>query len=389
MGKTVFTRSTYRTARASAGVTSERNVTKRAEQRARETGKLDELVDPAGFGVVRLSLPRVEQKEDLWEMLVGCPLPIETRLDTTSSMGGELDVAMKVLPDAFEAWSKVTEGYDVHCCTGIFGDRGDRFILCRPQFEMQADKIVKQMSLVVPERGGGDIPEDPDYGIFGGAYCCRHYINRIGLKGYDFTVTDAPGRGMLTIANLMRVFGHDVWAMLKKNGFDQFVEEDDKGNCSCSQTSFDLGDVWSALLDRAHAFVLQVGRERDTKAFWKPIVGHGRLVQLPDTKFLPHVQAAIIGLTEGTLLLNDVEDFMVSFNMDKDTAKRVAASLVDIPIGAQAQLPNFDDRPMKGDMFDGKPDVWKDGNLWPSQRAAEVEEEPVAVAEDEETDDWL
>ena len=136
MGREVFTRSTYKAVKADKGV-GEREVTKRAEQRAKSTGKLDPLVDPSGFGVIRLSLPRVEQKDDIWEMLVGCPVPVETRVDTTGSMGGNVDVAMRVLPDAFESMSEVLGGYDIHIATGIFGDVSDMFPLCRPQCERE------------------------------------------------------------------------------------------------------------------------------------------------------------------------------------------------------------------------------------------------------------
>jgi hypothetical protein len=386
MGKTVFTRSLYSSARAAEGVTSDRAVTRRAEQKAKSTGKLEPLVDPAGFGVIRLSLPRVEERSDgKWEMLVGCPMPIETRVDTTGSMGGNVDVAMRVLPDAFESFAKVLEGYDPHVATGIFGDvYADQFALCRPQFEMQADKIVKQLTLMVPEKNGGDGEEDPEFGIFAGAYFCRHYINRIGLKGYDFTVTDAPTHGRVGPNELEKVFGDKVWEKLEENGHQL-----KKGG------TFDLSDIFSSLLDRAHAFVLLV--EGQARSYWVSQVGKNRVVNLPDTEYLPHVQAAIIGLTEGTLLLNDVAAFLQKIgNMNESQAKRTAETMVDIPIGAQSQLPNFEKRPMKGDLFDGKPDVWKDENLWPSQRAGESDTDAlresvtdyVAGGEKEE-DDWL
>jgi hypothetical protein len=377
MGDKTFTRSLYKASKTSRSVGTS-DVTRAAAQKAISTGKLDQLVDPSGFGVTRLSLPRVEeQKDGLFKMLVGCPMPVETRVDTTGSMGGNVDVAMRVLPDAFESWTQVLEGYDIHCATGIFGDVSDNFPLCRPQFEMQADKIVHQLTLMVPEKDGGDTPEDPDIGIFGGAYLCRHYANRLGLKGYDFTVTDAPGRGRVDEKQLIRVFGEEVFEKIEQN--EHRLQR---------QGIYNLADIWSALLDRAHAFVLQVGRSPGTTAFWKEHIGKERLVRLPDTEFLPYVQAVIIGLTEGTLLLNDAADFLQQFNLSKVHIDSIVESVVDIPIAAQSQLANYGRRPMKGDLFDGKPDVWKDEHLWPVKKAEEVAaDEP--VSEKSEEDGWL
>ncbi len=380
MGREIFTRSLYRMAKTSFDV-GEKDVTAKSYSQAYSTGKLDPLVDPAGFGVIRLSLPRVEQISNgsKYRLTVGTPLPIETRVDTTGSMGDNVDIAMRVLPDAFESWTEVLEGYDIQVATGIFGDHKDRFPLCRPQFEMEAAKIVKQLTLMVPERQGHDTPEDPDIGIFGGAYLTRAYINRIGLKGYDFTVTDAPGRGMIDQKQLKRVFGQDVFEKVKQNGH-KFNENN----------TIDLKDVWVDLLDRAHAFVLLV--ESSYKRFWIEHVGKDRVVVLPNTEVLPQVQAAIIGLTEGSLLPTDMSSFLkkVISNYSSREIDSICESLINIPIGAQAKLPNFGKCPKKGDIFVGKPDVWDDTNLWPEEQSEEqLVHSEENTDEPTEKDDWL
>lgn len=371
MGERVFSRDLYVSAVKKAGLADGAHVTKRAEQQALNTGKLEPLVDPSAFGVIRLSLPRVEDVGNgQWKMLVGTPMPIETRVDTTGSMGGNVDIAMRVLPNAFDALTEVLEGYDIHVATGIFGDMRDRFPLCRPQFEMQADKIVNQLSLMVPERQGHDTPEDPDIGIFGGAYLCRHYINNIGLKGYDFTVTDAPGRGIVGERELIRVFGDDVFSKIEKNGF--------KANKS---GSYDLKDIWSDLLKRAHAFVVLIKPAVSTLRFWYDHVGNDRVVSLDKTENLPYLQAAIIGLTEGTLLVTGVKEFLRGFNLNCLEIDSIANSVVGIPIAAQKILLNYGKKPMKGDIFDGKPDVWENKHIWP------VASEKTEVVIDE-NDEW-
>jgi len=350
MGRETFTRTAYKRAAASF-VPKKGPATAKAEQQARETGKLNPLVDPAGYGVIRRSLPRFEQRGDgLWVLTVGTPVPNETRVDTTGSMGGNVDVAISVLPSAFELCSSVLLGCDLQVATGIFGDVCDRFVLCRPQFEMEAGKIVEQLTLMVPERKGGDTPEDPHYGLFGAAYLTAAYIAKIGLKGYDFTVSDAPARDRLDERQLLRIFGDEVFAKVEENG--QQINSHDLPTTA---------DVVHDLLKIAHAFFLQVGDEEETEKFWKKVFGKDRVVILPGTELLPQVQAAIIGLTEGTLELSDAEDFLRKGNVSKEDAKRIVRSVANIPIGAQAALPNFNKRPQKGDLFREKTDLWPIG----------------------------
>lgn len=380
MGRDVFTRAVYASARSEYGLgdIGSKHTTKRAEQQATSSGKLEPLVDPSGFGVIRLSLPRVEKKDDgRYEMLVGTPMPIETRVDTTGSMGGNVDIALDVLPEAFDCWSRVLGGYDIQVATGIFGDVCDRFPLCRPQFEMDADKIVQQLSLMVPERSGGDAAEDPDLGIFGAAYLTRAYINRLGFKRYDFTVTDTPGRGCVSEDNLTRVFGSNVFEKASENG-----------HSITTKSTISLVDIWEDLLNNAHAFVLLVGSSYSARSFWDNNVGKSRVINLPSTKLLPQVQAVIIGITEGTLMLNDVPDFLREFNVNNVDIDKICDSMVDLPFGVQAQHQSYHKMPKKGDLFDGKPDVWEDKNLWPSE--SQVEQSVVATDEEDDwkEDDW-
>lgn len=347
MGRGRFSREAY-VSMVESIVPKEGPVTRRAEQLAHETGKLHPLVDPQGFGVIRRSLPRFEQRpDDLWVLTVGTPMPVETRVDTTGSMGDNVDIAVRALPDAFELCGSVLPGYDLQIATGIFADVSDRFILCRPQFEMEAEKIVEQLTLMVPERHGGDTPEDPHYGLFGAAYLVAAYINRIGLMGYDFTVSDAPARDQLDERQLRRVFGDEVFDRVAENGYTLDLRD--------LPTTV---DVVQDLLKRAHAFFLQVGHDRETTEFWTRIFGPERVVVLPSTELLPQVQATIIGLTEGTLGLDEVQPFLRKHNVSQADATRIVRSVANIPIGVQAALPNYSRRPQKGDVFRTKTDLW-------------------------------
>lgn len=347
MGRRTFSREVY-TKSVSRLTPKEGPVTARAERQARVTGKLNPLVDPQGFGVIRRSLPRFEQQTGgLWLLTVGTPMSKETRVDTTGSMGGNVDIALRVLPQSYELCSGVLTGYDLQIATGIFGDVIDQFVLCRPQFEMEADKIVQQLTLMVPERGGGDEPEDPHYGLFGAAYLTDRWLNRIGLLGYDFTVSDATAHDALDERTLRRVFGDEVFDKVAENGHQ------------ITQRSLPtLEELVRDLLKQAHAFFLQVGDHPHTTTFWTRIFGPDRVVVLPDTELLPHVESVIIGLTEGTLDLRSIPGYLETHNVDGKAAERIVRSVSNIPIGAQASRPNFSKRPKAGDLFKEKTDLW-------------------------------
>jgi hypothetical protein len=117
-------------------------------------------------------------------------------------------------------------------------------------------------------------------------------------------------------------------------------------------------EIVQDLLRRAHAFFLQVGVDSRVTEFWTEVFGPNRVIQLPATEVAPQVQAAIIGLTEGTLDLERVPAFLKHANVGAADAKQIARSVANIPIGAQAALPNFGKRPQKGDLFKKKTDLW-------------------------------
>lgn len=346
MGRRTFNTTTY--AAATLHVPT-RDVTRAAEVEFRDTGKLDPLVDPAGFGLIRQSLMRFEEQADgTYVVTIGTPRAVETRLDTTGSMGHFVDVAMRNLKDLYLLTQGMLPGRDLQIATGIFGDCIDRVVLCRPQFEMEPAKIVNQLTLMTPQRGGGgNGGEDPHYGLFGGAYLTDTYSNWIGLRDYDFTVTDEPARDRLDERQLIRIFGEDVFDKATENGYE-----------ISRRYLPDTKEVVDTLLKRTHGFVLSVGDRYDAVRFWKRMYGPERVIVLPDINYLPHAQAVIVGLTEGTLSLEEVEGFLAEHKVPSLAARALMRSVVNIPIGAQTVLPNFDRQPVAGDVFRKKTDLW-------------------------------
>ena len=335
---------------------SKGSATHEGEQRHKEGLGLHELVDPKGFGVIRRSISWLEPKDDKFILFRGTAMLEETRLDTTGSMGGNVEIAMEVLPKTYNLLARGPRAalgrYDVQMITAIFGDVTDNYILCRSQAEFD-ERIAKQMTYMVPEKDGGDFTEDPQYGLFGAAYLTSATIKQLGLKSYDFTITDADARDKVSLENLIRVFGDKVMEKVKENGFSI-----DKNNLPCTK------EIVRDLLKTAHAFLLVApnrsgGYNAETIEYWNGIFGQERVILIPKVELLPEMKATIIGLTEGTLELSTVESFLVEeAKLSQSRAAQIKRAVAGIPIGAQMMLPNFNKIPRIGDIFAKKGDLW-------------------------------
>jgi hypothetical protein len=338
-----------------------KSATHAGEQRHKEGRGLHELVDPKGNGVIRVSKSWYEPNADgTFYLLRGTAMLEETRLDTTGSMGRNVEVAMRVLPRTFgllaEGPKAILGRYDTQMITAIFADTTDNYVLCRSQAETD-ERIAEQMTYMVPEGDGGDWTEDPQYGLFGAAYLTYATIKKLGLKSYDFTITDADARNHVHIGKLERVFGPDVIAKVIENGHSI-----DPKNLPSTK------EIVSDLIKTTHAFVLLVGNEAAN--YWNDIFGPERVVIIPSVEYLPEVKAVIIGLTEGVLELSTVEDYLTKeAKLSQSEASKIKRAVAGIPIGAQVMLENFDKIPLIGDIFETKED------LWPIKKANEIEPE--------------
>lgn len=353
MGHNTFSVESYRQARKLYDVTDDANVTRKAEEKARRTGQLSEIVDPA-INPIRFSKIRLDPHQKKWIVTVGCPMDIEVSCDTTGSMGGEVDTEMATLPQLYEAVSQVLPGYDPQLCLGIFGDCEDRFVMCRPQFEMEAEKIVNYLKEMAPQRGGaGNDGEDPQYAMFARAYLTDAYTNHIGLKGYHFIVTDEPCHRSLTKDQLKRVFGDEIF---------------DKELKSFSKNIPSLETMVKELKSKTHQFVLVLRdcRPSNTIDRWRKLCGEKSVIVIDTTRQLPKVISAIIGLTEGTLDITDLKE-----HLGDEGNARLISQLSCIDIGAQAMLRHNLPHPVPkaDDIFLHKEDIW------PIQPGETVEED--------------
>lgn len=351
MGGQRFTISSYQRARQDYGVSDYSGVTHVAEESARRTGKLSEIVDP-GINPIRQSKIRLDPHNGKWVSTVGCPMDIEVSCDTTGSMGSEVDKEMHVLPNLYEAVAKVLPGYDPQLCLGIFGDCEDRFVMCRPQFEMEAPKIVNYLKEMAPQRGGaGNGGEDPQYAMFARAYLTDAYTNKLGLKGYHFIITDEPYHDSISVGQLKRIFG------------DQIFENELKEMPEIPTVK----DVVAELKKKTHQFVLVIpeggyGNNHTTNC-WKRLCGSGSVIEINSTNQLPEVISTIIGLTEGTIDITDISERV-------DT--KIAVQLSRIDIGAQLRLRHKLKHPVPkaGDIFINKDDIWPSDKTDDDENAA-------------------
>ncbi len=361
MGDIPFTEYAYDRATSSHGISfskrseggrkASKRVTEEAERQSISTGKLDPAVDPAVM-VIRRSLPRFKEVGGGYVLTMGWPMNIESTCDTTGSMGNNANIAMEVLPETYGMVSKVLPGYDPQFALGIFGDVCDNFVINRPQFEMQADKIVDYVTKLVPEGNGGDDPEDPQYAMFGAAYLTDASTNRLGIKGYHFVITDAGLHGRLDPNVIERIYGKDVWKDLADNGFPEIT-----------RTNLpDMDELMKALNQRVHAFFIGVRR---TSSAWYDLYDDGHRIEIRDTRCLPQVEAAIIGLTEGTLEPIDIEKFLKDNQVSDVNIRYALPGLKLVPFAVQRMLEKASGHkiPQKGDIFATKQDIVPIGHV--------------------------
>ncbi len=363
MGDRIFTRDTYDTATSTIDFN---HATSAGEQYVRQYGQLDPVVDPKTVPIHRSLLRFMPTEDGKWKVSVGCPVNVESILDTTGSMGGNVNIAMKVLPDTFDLCAEMLPGMDLQLSIGIFGDYQDDFILCRPQFEMEAEKIVDYMSRMNPEhRGNGNGGEDPIYGIFAAAYLTDAYLNRIGLKGYHFVTTDEPTHD-INSREMERVFGENVWDEIAANGHPEVTKYGFPDNQS----------IVAELYKKTHAFVIICDSRGKTLRSWEALYGKDHVIEIYDTYCLPQIQAAIIGLTEGVLQPIDVEGYLRDHEVNDRNIEAAMPGLLRIKFAAQCGLKEASPYriPKKGDIFVNKSDLQPTGEVLPTTEEDDGEE---------------
>lgn len=339
------------------------SATYEGEQRARQGKGLDPLVDPKKFDVIRMSNNLLVPEGDGFSLKFGVAMPVETDIDTTGSMGGNVEIAFRVQPKVqnllIQGKDAVLKRYHTQIATGVVQDRQDRFPYQRSQFEPD-NEVEAQMALLNPEKDGGDSIEDYQLGLFAAAYLSKTSITNYGLRGYYFSVGDERGRDLFEQEVLERVFGPTVL---------------EKAFGKSTATLPSVKEAVAEALSKWHIFFLQVGDKSDVTSWWRGLIGKERIVRLPKTEDLAEVQACIIGLTEGVLDARSAVSFLKEANVSAGEAQRIVDACLGIPLGLQKTLPNFDKIPMAGAKFANREDIW------PGTKGAGKLKKSVAVSE--------
>lgn len=321
------------------------------EQRARQGKGLDSLVDPKERGVIREAKNLLVPVGGRFELKFGIAMPVKSDIDTTGSMGGNVDIAFKVQPKVqnllVQGRNAVLKRYHTQIATGAIQDEVDQFPYEISQFEPD-NEVERQMGLLVPEREGGDTPEEYQIGLFSTGYLTRSSISKYGLRGYYFAIGDVWGHDSIEERLLLRVFGPRVF---------EFAF----GNKPQSMPS--VREVAQKCLQDWHVFFLRVGTDQMAGQWWSRIIGEERIVQLPRTENLAEVQAVIIGLTEGTLDLQNAVDFLREARISNAEARRIVEACAGIPIGLQKTFANFEKIPQAGALFANRGDIWPIGTV--------------------------
>src|SRR3989344_9106985 len=146
------------------------------EERVRQGKGLDSLVDPKERGVIRMSNNLLVPEGDRFVLKFGVAMPVKTDIDTTGSMGGNVNIAFRVQPKVqnllIQGKSAVLSRYHTQMATGIIQDEQDSYAYMISQFEPD-NEVERQMGLLVPERSGGDEPEEYQLGLISTAYLTK------------------------------------------------------------------------------------------------------------------------------------------------------------------------------------------------------------------------
>jgi hypothetical protein len=349
MGQDTLSDAAYRKVADDAQVAG--SATHVGQERRKKGLGLDPLVDPASFGVTRRSLCRFVESGDNFIMPNGVAMSIESLLDGTGSMGSDnISVALDKLKLAYDLLSKrALSRYDLQLATTMFGDTEDDRVVQRSQFEMDV-KIAQQITLfdLASFDGHGNYKENPEYAIFGATFLTDADIWRYGLGNYHCALSDESIVHYLDPGQIERIYGKEVWERVRENGHDV-----DRNNLPTTP------EMLQILLKRTHAFFFLFKENyKGVRKSWTECYGRERVIDIPRTALFPFFEAAVMGLTEGVVDLQTMEDFLREASVSESDARVIKHAVAHIPIGEQVKLPNFTKIPLKGSVFAKKRDLW-------------------------------
>ena len=232
-------------------------------------------------------------------------------LDVTGSMGRIPEIIVKEKLDKIMSTLIDHDVKDAAVFFGAFGDhntgyRSDAYPLQVGQFESGADELVKCLSSVYIEGGGGGNDME--------SYCLGHFFagkhtsidcyEKRGKKGFLFTIGDEMNHKVFTAAEQIKIFG-----------YEQAEDVTDKQMLEMAQRMY-------------HVFHIHCNETsyRDSPAvlgYWKDLLGE-RLIIMDDYNTVAEIIASTVAV------MNGVSIDTVTSSFDALTAGKVKTALAKV-----------------------------------------------------------
>jgi hypothetical protein len=347
----------------------------KGEKVFRTTGQLDPMVNI--HGERRLSRNAMVREGDQFLLPHGPKLPLLFGVDGTGSMGGNVAKAFYAMEAIDAMLAGVRTRYQTDISFAVLQDVDDRHpVYQMAQFESD-QRIANHVRLLIPDKSGGDEPEDYDLGL---AYVLlateTDIFDFYGLKGYFMIVGDQIGRGAVYPEGVQRHLGHSL------------------------QTTIQTSAICKALLDRWHLFFVQVGSGfnpvlQSVTSWWRQRLGEGRVVTVPEPDFLAEVQAGLVYVSENEQPTEKgLVDFLLAgganIRIDDQGACEVWRWLqaAQPHFGAQARLSGHSDLPKPGDIFAHYRHPWPIGHPREGENVTPDDTETPAPSGESDKIEW-
>lgn len=344
---------TFNTAKFAATVEDMRakreSVHEAGERVYRATGKMDPLVGVCE--ATRRSRNAFVKSDDGTYMLIkGLKLPMFFGTDGTGSFGKQVALLFQAMPIVDQMLAFLRENFQTDISFGVMQDVDDPHdVFQMPEFE-SSEKMADHMRLLIPDKSGGDSPEDYDLGMY---YLARHVetdIIRYGLRGYAIFVLDQVGRGIVRASDVKRHLGQTM-----------------------QESSLSTKDICTELLTKWHGFVVNVGSDNQAPSvavtrWWQERIGKNRVIEA-EIGLVAEVQVSVVYVTETKNPTMDGLAKVLSGNgsntkISMNDVKKIWGWLqkAGVPFGEQATLASRVDLPKIGAKFAHIRHVWPIGH---------------------------
>lgn len=336
------------------------------------TGQLDPLVNI--FGQTRVSHNALISEGDVFRLVHGPKLPILFATDGTGSMGKNVAKAFYAMEIIDAMLAPLRNRYQTDLSFAVMQDVGDPHpVFQMPQWESD-QRFADHVRLLVPDKSGGDAPEDYDQGL---AYVWMASQTDIhdfySLRGYFLIVGDQIGRGQVYPDDVKRHLGHNLQSVVSTR------------------------KICQALLEKWHLYFVQVGSgggaiHNEVTSWWKDKLGKGRVMIVPNPDLLAEVQAGLVYVVETAQpSLDGLTQFLsaggANRRIGQNEIRDVWNWLQDARshFGAQTMLPGHKDLPKPGDVFAHYRHAWPIGHPRAGENVTPEGETPTRPAEPTKT----